>query len=170
MKRFFLFALMLTGMTQMGFTQKFGHINTQTIFEMMPEYKQANSDLDVLKQMFEKKGQEMVQVLQAKYADLQKKQQTGMLAPIELEKQAAALKSEEEALGTFEKSSQEKIYAKTEELLKPIQDKFNKALTDVAKENGFAYIFDSSAGLILYSDASTDATAYVKTKLGIVTP
>jgi outer membrane protein len=56
---------------------------------------------------------------------------------------------------------------KSEELLKPIQDRVNKAIKDVATENGFLYIFDSGMGVVLYADPAADATKLVKTKLGI---
>ena len=147
--------------------QKIGFINTQEILTLLPEVKQANSDIEVMKAMFQKKGQEMVQSLQTKYQELQKKQQTGELAPVEIEKQSAALKLEEGQLGEFEQSSQQKIYEKSEELLKPIQDKVNQAIKDVAAENGFLYIFDSSQGLVLYADPTADASKLVKAKLGI---
>jgi len=147
--------------------QKIGFINTQEMLALLPEVKQANSDIEVMKAMFQKKGQDMVQSLQVKYQELQKKQQTGELAPVEIEKQAAFLKIEEGQLGEFEKGSQQKIYEKSEELLKPIQDKVNQAIKDVASENGFLYIFDSSQGLVLYADPTADASKLVKAKLGI---
>lgn len=163
-----IFSFVLLFVFQFGINaQKVGFVNTQEILTLLPEVKQANSDIEVMKAMFQKKGQEMVQGLQIKYQDLQKKQQTGELAPIEIEKQAAALKLEEGQLGEFEQSSQQKIYEKSEELLKPIQDKVNKAIKDVASENGFLYIFDSSQGLVLYADPSADASKLVKAKLGI---
>jgi outer membrane protein len=167
MNKYVFSALMLLGFCNLGQAQKFGFINSQEILELMPEFKTSNSELEVLKGMFEKKGKEMVATLQAKYQDLQKKQDSGTMAPIEIQKQAEALKTEEAALGDFEKTSQETIYKKTEELLKPLQEKFNKAVKDVASENGFSYIFDSGAGLILYSEPAADATKLVKSKLGI---
>lgn len=161
-------ALFLVFSIQLGVNaQKIGFINTQEILTLLPEVKQANSDIEVMKAMFQKKGQEMVQSLQTKYQELQKKQQTGELAPVEIEKQSAALKLEEGQLGEFEQSSQQKIYEKSEELLKPIQDKVNQAIKDVAAENGFLYIFDSSQGLVLYADPTADASKLVKAKLGI---
>ena len=148
--------------------QKFGFINSQEILTSLPEVKQANSDIEVMKTMFQKKGEEMVKDLQTKYGDLQKKQTSGELAPVEIEKQAALLKLEEAKLGEFEKTSQQKIFEKSEELLKPIQDKVNNAIKDVASENGFLYIFDSGVGVVLYADPAADATKLVKAKLGIV--
>lgn len=151
-------------------SQKIGYINSQEILASLPEVKQANSDIEVMKTMFQKKGEDMVKELQTKYQELQKKQQTGELAPVEIEKQSALLKLDEAKLGEFEKSSQEKIYQKSEELLKPIQERVNKAIKDVATENAFLYIFDAGMGVILYSDPTADVTKLVKTKLGIVTP
>lgn len=147
--------------------QKVGYIDSQQILASFSEVKQANSDLEVMKSMFRKKGEEMVKDLQGKYQILQQKQSSGELAPVEVEKQAAMLKLEEAKLGEFEKESQQKIVDKTEELLKPIQDKVNAAIKEVATESGFLYIFDSSVGVVLYGDPSVDATKLVKTKLGI---
>ena len=90
------------------------------------------------------------------------------MSPVEIDKQGALLKLEETKLGEFEKSSQEKIYLKSEELLQPIQDKVNTAIKAVATEGGYLYIFDSGMGMILYSDPAADVTNLVKTKLGIV--
>ena len=109
----------------------------------------------------------MVKELQTKYQALQQKQASGELAPIEIEKQSAALKAEEAKLGEFENSSQQKIYEKSEELLKPIQDKITKAIKDVAAENNFLYIIDSGMGVVLYADPAADVTKLVKVKLGI---
>jgi outer membrane protein len=147
--------------------QKVGYLNSEEILALLPEVKQANSDIEVMKAMFTKKGQDMVKDLQAKYQVLQQKQAGGELSPVELDKQGAALKAEEAKLQEFDQSSQQKIYAKSEELLQPIQDKVNKAIKDVAKENGYLYIFDYSLGVVLYADPETDVSKLVKAKLGI---
>ena len=148
-------------------SQKVGYIDSELIITLLPEVKQANSDIEVMKAMFTKKGQDMVKTLQAKYQDLQKKQASGEIAPIELDKQSAALKAEEAKLQEFEQTSQKTIYDKSEELLNPIQEKVNQAIKDVAKENGFIYIFDMSQGVVLYADPANDVTNLVKAKLGV---
>ncbi len=56
---------------------------------------------------------------------------------------------------------------KREELYKPILDRVNKAMQDVATENGYLMVFDSSTQVLLYADPSLDVTNLVKTKLGI---
>jgi hypothetical protein len=46
-------------------------------------------------------------------------------------------------------------------------DKINKGIQDVAKEHGYSFIFDSSAGMLLYAEESSDVTALVRAKLGL---
>lgn len=147
--------------------QKIGYLNSQDIMAAMPEVKQANSDIEDMKSMITKKGQEMIQTLQAKYQELQRKQQSGELAPVEIEKQAAALKTEEESIVKYEQTSQQQVIEKSTQLLGPIEQKVNQAITDVAKEMGYLYIFDSAVGVVLYADPSTDVTKLVAAKLGI---
>lgn len=147
--------------------QKFGFINSQELIGQLPEVKEANAKIETLKKQLQKKGQDMIADLQNKYAGLQKKQTEGLLSRIEIEKEAALLKEEEVKLGTFEQTSQEKIYKKSEELLTPIQLKINNAIQEVAQDNGYTYIFDTSLGLVLYADPGTDVSALVKAKLGL---
>ncbi|MCB0660219.1 MAG: OmpH family outer membrane protein [Saprospiraceae bacterium] len=147
--------------------QKIAYLNSQEIMAAMPEVKQANSVIEDMKNMITKKGQDMVQTLQAKYQTLQAKQQSGELAPVEIEKQAAALKVEEESIMKFEQSSQKEVADKTTELLGPIEQKVNQAIKDVAAEMGYMYIFDEAMGLVLYADPSNNVTKAVAAKLGI---
>jgi len=147
--------------------QKFGYINSQELISQIPEVKEANANIETLKKQLQKKGQDMVASLSAKYSDLQQKQTKGELSPKQLEVEAAKLKQEEEQLAKFEQSSAEKVYQKSEELLTPIQDKINNAIKDVAAENGYTYIFDTSLGMVLYADPGTDVSALVKAKLGL---
>lgn len=147
--------------------QKFGYINSQALIQEMPDVKAANSEIDILKGQLQKKGENMVKDLQTKYADLERKQQSGEISPKQLEGEAAKLKEEESKILEYEQTSQEMIAQKGNVLFKPIQDKVNQAIKDIAAEEGYTYIFDTSLGIILYADESTDLTTKVKAKLGI---
>ena len=85
---------------------------------------------------------------------------------------AAELKQQElQDLGNriddFRQSAQESIQKKKEELYGPILKRAEDAIKDVAKEKGYAYIFDTSSGSFLYAQESDDITSLVKTKLAI---
>jgi len=147
--------------------QNFGFIDSQSIISVMPEVKEANSQIETHKKQLQNRGQEMLQKLQTKYQALEQKQAQGQIAPKELEVEAQKLKAEEAELMKFEQESQQKVVAKSEELLKPIRDRIQKAIDEVAAENGYAYIFDLSTGFLLYADQSVNVEAKVKQKLGL---
>ena len=77
------------------------------------------------------------------------------------------MREEESKITAFETNMRQQIQEKRETLLKPILDKVNQAINDVAKEKAFQYIFDTSTGVILYADESVDISKDVKTKLGL---
>jgi len=130
--------------------QKFGYVNTQDLLQTLPSVKEANVNIDTYRNQLLKKGQEMLQALQGKYQALE--QTRDNYSPVQLEAEIAKLKAEEQ---------------KSESLLKPIRDKIQKAIDDVATENGYTYIFDFSTGFVLYADQSSDVSGLVKAKLGL---
>jgi outer membrane protein len=150
-----------------SFAQKFGYLNSQALLSELPEVKQADANLQALQAQLEKKGQQMVAELENKYKDLQRKEQSGEISPKALEEEAKKLKEQEAELGKYEQEMQKQLLAKRQETLQPILDKVNNIIKQVATENQFTYIFDSSAGILLYAQESMDVTALVKTKLGI---
>ena len=75
------------------------------------------------------------------------------------------MEKKEEELLKYEQEMIGKLQAKEQELLKPIMDKVNQAIQDVAAEGGYAMIFD--AGVLLYAAEGTDVSAQVKSKLGM---
>lgn len=143
--------------------QKFGYINSQELISQLPEVKEANANIETLKTQLQKKGQDMITVLQTKYSKLEADRDN--YSPKQLEVEAGKLKAEEQKIAEFDQSSQQRIMTKSEELLKPIQEKINVAIKEVAEENGYTYIFDASLGIVLYADPATDVTALVKAKL-----
>jgi len=58
------------------------------------------------------------------------------------------------------------LFAKQNELMKPVQDRIYKAVQDVALEEGYDYVFDKSSDLLLmYSNPKYDLTQKILEKL-----
>ncbi len=146
-------------------SQNFGYVNTQELLTQLPEVKEANANIENLKKQLQKKGQNMIADLQAKYQDLERRQND--LSPKQMEEEAVKIRTEEQKIAEFEQSSQQKILAKSEELLQPIQQKVQTAIDAVAAEDNYTYIFDASLGVLLYADPAADITNKVKAKLGL---
>ncbi len=162
----FVFSAMTAG------AQKFGYLNSTAVLALMPEMKQAESTLEVTQKQYQEKGKKMVEELQMKYQEVQKKEQEGAFSPKQLDEEAKKLRTKEAEIAQFEQEMQAKVGEKRGELLNPILDKVNKAIQDVAKENGFQFVFDASpgTGILLYADEALDLTKMVMDKLGIQLP
>ncbi|NNE27093.1 MAG: OmpH family outer membrane protein [Saprospiraceae bacterium] len=165
--KYLLAILCFIGFTLSINAQNFGYINSQILIQDIPEVKEANSNIETFRTQLQKKGQEMLQALQTKAQDLERRQAQGEISPIQLEEESAKLQQEQQTILAFEQESQQKILKKSEDLLTPIRDRIQKAIDDVAAEKSFDYIFDTSTGFVLYADESTDVTALVKAKLGM---
>lgn len=159
-----LLSLFLASATSLT-AQKFAYINSQELINELPEVKEANSNIEAFQSQLQKKGQEMIKALQAKYAAVE--QNRDSYSPIELEQEAQKLKDEEAQILQFEQSSQQKILEKSETLLAPIRVRIEEAIKQVADENGYDYVFDYSMGLVLYANEDTNIGDLVKAKLGL---
>ncbi len=149
--------------------QKFGYVDSNAILEGMPKVKEAESNLDALNKQLQAKGQKMMEDFQAKYEELQRKVQAGEITPKDQDNQTALLEEERNKIVQFDQDMQNQMAQKRDELLKPILEEVKTAITAVAKDNGYTYVFDGSpgVGILLYADESTNLTAQVKTKLGL---
>jgi len=147
--------------------QKFGYMDSNALVAEMPEVKQADAKLETLQKQLQKQGQQKLQALQQKAQELERKERQGEIAPKKLQAEAELLQAEQLELQQFEQDMQRQVMQKRQELYQPIFDKVNTVIEEVAKEQDYTYIFDLSAGSILYADESTDVTAIVRERLGI---
>jgi outer membrane protein len=146
---------------------KLGHLNFQELVVQMPEYTKANSDMEVFGKQLEDELKKMSAELQKK-ADEFQKQEPKMAEAIK-EMKEKELQDMQSRIQQFQQSAQQNVRKKEEELLKPIYEKAKKAIADVAKENGYSYIFDAGPGSpVLYKPESENVTSQVSKKLGVV--
>jgi outer membrane protein len=144
---------------------KLGYINSRELLEVMPEVKKADSSLQIYAKSFQDQLESMSKEYESKVKDFQANEKTMNEAVKEVKvKEVQQLQERMEAL---QQSAQEKTSKKREEMYKPILEKADKAIKDVAKENKYDYIFDASGGAILFAKDSDNVLPLVKTKLGI---
>ena len=152
--------------------QKIGHINADEIFQQTADFKTATDQLKVLGDAKQKEIQDMIALLQAK----EKEANDLMLNQSEANKtetqtKLQTLSQEYQQMQTriqeVQKVAQEEVQKKQQDLMAPIQTKVMNAINAVAKEKGYAYIFDVGSGAAVYFAGGEDVSADVKTKLGI---
>lgn len=157
------FIVLLTAMNVQA--QKFGYINTAEILSAMPQVKQAEVDIENFSTALQKKGQAKLKTLEEKYGKIQQDMSEGKLSPLQQQQAQAELQKDQEELAKYEQDMVNQIQTKRQSALKPIYDRLNKAIEDVAKENGYTMIFDKA--VLLYSEDSADVSTLVKAKLGL---
>lgn len=160
-----LLVVALLGTMSVMHAQKFGYLNSAEIMATMPAVKQADANLEALQKQLQKKGQSMVEALQADYGKVQAKVESGELSPQQQQTEASRLEAKQAEIVKFEQDMVETLQNKRNDLLKPIYDKINQAIQDVAKENGYQFIFDQ--GVLLYAEDAADVSKLVKAKLGM---
>lgn len=164
-KLIFAAAILLTSNNLMAQSMKFGHINSSELIQAMPQTKQADSALKVY-------GGSLDSQLKGMTAEYQNKLQIYQGKRDSLPDAIRKTKEKElEDLGNriqdFQQTAQESIQKKKEELYGPVLKKAEVAIKDIAKEKGYAYIFDTSLGTVLYAQDSDNMMSMVKAKLGL---
>ena len=160
-------ALLLAAAPLSAQTMKYGHMNLGNLVEILPEVKVANDGMKVFADKYGAKDDSLQKSFAADYEKLSKDYQAGLLTPIQAQQAQADLEKRQQYIQAFEEDAQKQVAAKREELLAPILKKVQDAIEAVAKENGYAMVFDTSTGTALYALPTDDVTPLVKKKLGI---
>jgi len=143
---------------------KLGHVQVDSVFQIMPERTQAEQELQQYSKQLENQLVTMNAELESKYNEYMENSETW----------PATLKQDKEEEWTglqqriqnFQMRAQTDLQEKESELLQPIYERIRTAIKDVANEEGFTYIYDAS--MLLYkSDDSISITQKVKAKLSL---
>ncbi|MDZ4666559.1 MAG: OmpH family outer membrane protein [bacterium] len=146
--------------------QKLGYVDLQELMQLMPEYKKANTDMEAYGKSLEDELKKLSDEFQKKVADYQKAEKTLNEAIKDVRQKE--LQEMQGRIQEFQQSAQENIRKREAELLKPIIEKAKIAISGVAKDGAYSYIFDSSVAGFLYKPDGDNVLPKVKTKLGIL--
>ena len=144
---------------------KIGHINSNELLAAMPERETIQKDIEEYAAQLTTTMDAMRKEYESKVADFQSKQD--VMTDIIRDNKIKEITDLEKRITEFQKTAQADLQKKEEKLLQPIIDKAKQAIDDVAKENSYTYVLDSSMGVVLYSIESDDLLPLVKKKLGI---
>jgi outer membrane protein len=168
MKRVFALLVSLFLVAGLIHAQKFAFVDTQYILENIPEYAEAQSQLDELSSQWQKE-------IEAKFAEVDKMykeyQAQSVLLPdyMKKKKEQEIVDKEKEAKNLqrqrFGKDGD--LFKKRQELVKPIQEKVYNAIQEIATNNNYAIIFDKSGAMsMLYANPKYDVSDDVLDILG----
>jgi outer membrane protein len=146
---------------------KIGYINSETIMATLPEAVDAQKSLDLLVSGWETELQKMQADWKKKFDEYDKKKL--ILTDQVRADQEKQLRDLDQGITDYrnKKFGQNgELFQKQNEVMKPLQNKMFKVLEDIAKEDGFDYVFDRSGEvLLLYANDKYDLTQQVLTRM-----
>ena len=149
------------------FAQKFGHIKTQEILTVMPEYTKAQTDIQTMQKQYEEEMKRVEDEFQKKFTAYQQ-EQANLPKNIQERRQKELQELNERGM-QMQQDAQQQLQQSWLQMLEPIAKKIDDAIKSVGQEGGYVYIFDLNATQIPFVNEtlSTDVTGAVKAKLGL---
>ena len=148
--------------------QKFAFVDTQYILDNLPEFTEAQAQLDEFSVQWQKE-------VEAKFAEVDKMykdyQAQSVLLPEDMKKKKEQeIVDREKEAKNLQKQKFGKdgdLFRKRQELVKPIQEKVYNAIQEVATTNNYSVIFDKGGSLtMLYANPKYDVSDEVLDNLG----
>ena len=162
------FLILFFVITNYSLAQKFAYVDTDYILAKIPEYNQAQDKLDNYSKGWQEEIEMTMQKIEKMYRSYQSEQ-------ILLTEEMKSVR--EDMIFAEEKKVQDlqikyfgpegMLFSKRQELIKPIQDKIYDAIQQIATNNKYSVIFDSSSDLImLYTNNNLDKSDKVLELMG----
>lgn len=158
-----IFALGSTSFAQRSI--KLGHLNSTELMQIMPGKDSAQAAFQAEVDALEAQLTAMQTEFQNKYNEFMEKQ--SQMTELIRRTKEQELMDMRQRIESFSQNAQQQLQEREKALLQPIIDRAKQAIAEVAKENGYTYIFDVSAGALLYQQDSDDILPLVKKKLGL---
>lgn len=160
--------LVIAGLSIIAFSasaQKLAHINLDSLLKAMPETDSVRKIGQGHYQMLESEVESMQKEYQQKIQDYQAHEATYT----ELIKNTKQQEIQDmgQRIQAFQTSAQTDLQKFNDSITKPIYAKAKSAISAVAKEHHYTYVFDTSSGVVIYSEPTDDIYELVAEKLGI---
>ncbi len=168
MKKIFLLAAIIFTFGFGASAQKFAYVNTDYILDNIPEYADAQAQLDELSIQWQKE-------IEVKFAEIDKMyknfQNEAVLLPEDMKKKREddIIKKEKEGKDLQKKrfGKEGDLFKKRQELIKPIQEKVYNAIEEIATAENYAVVYDkASNATLIYTNPKFDISEQVLDKLG----
>jgi outer membrane protein len=148
--------------------QKFAYVDTDYILNKIPEFKQAQDKLDDFSTDWQKEIEGRYEDVEQMYRAYQQ-EQVLLTDEMKTKREEAIITKENDAKNLQQKYFGPKgdLYIKRQELIRPIQDKIQDAIQQLAANNKYQVIFDNSSDLImLYKNNNLDKSDKVLELMG----
>lgn len=168
--------LLLAVMFLLGITvnaqqnQRIAYVDSDYILENIPEYADAQEEINQLSKKWEKEITALFQ--EAQELDREYQAESVLLSEDQKRKKKEAItakRQEAENLRMQYYGPEGELFAKRAELIQPIQEKVYNAINQVALTKNYAFVFDKAAGTsMLYCSDKNDISDEILDEIGNV--
>jgi len=168
MKKIIFSIALLFLFTGVSFSQKYAYMDSEYIMDNIPEYKDAQAEIDALSKQWQKEIEQKFKEIDNLYKSFQAE---SVLLPEEVKKKREneIIASEKEAKDLQKKrfGKDGDLYKRRQDLVKPIQDKVYNAIEKRAQDKNYIFVFDKAGSLtIMYADSKYDISDDILDDLG----
>jgi outer membrane protein len=169
MKKFLILLVLSFISISTGWSQKFGYTDMEFITSKMPEYQQAQAEM---KKFSEKWAKE----IDEKFAEIARMQRAYMAEEVLLTdelKRKRQSEIKEKELEAREYNSKifgmdGLLFQKKKELMKPVLERVQRAVTKVCLQRRLDFLFDKSSDVgLLFTNPTFDYSDYIMDELGL---
>lgn len=167
MKYFLTLALCILGLAVSA--QKFSYVDTKYILSHIPEYQQAQAEINKLSNQWQKDIENKYETI-AKLETALQAEKILLTDEMKQKREAEIQSKREEAkqMQTDKFGVNGELFKKREELIKPIQDQIYEAIQEVASTSALMVVFDkSNHSNMLYTNPKHDISDKVLKKMGL---
>jgi outer membrane protein len=169
MKKLLFAACCLLAFSLAGSAQRIAIVDTKYILGKMPEYKEAQKQLDQTSMQWQKEIDDKQAALDKMYKDYDAEQV--MLSDDLKKKRQDELFNHEKEVRDLQRKRfgfEGDLFKKRQELVKPIQDKVYDAIQQLAVNRIYDIVLDKSEGItVIFADPKLDKSEDVLKALGI---
>ncbi len=172
MKKIIVLLAFLLGGTMFTMAQKIVYVDTDMVLNKMPEYQEAQKEIDQITEAWQKQ-------IQQRYAEIEEMYKAYQAEEILLTEDMRQgrqdeIVQKEKDLKDFQKAKfgyEGELYKKRQELVKPVQDQIYEAIQKMAVQRSYDFVLDKSSGIsVLYANEKYDKTTEIMKALNLETP
>ena len=168
MKKLIITALALMLFAGTSVAQRYAFVDTEYILGNIPEYADAQQQLDDLSEQWQREIEKRYQEIDQLYKEFQA---DAALMPEEMkqqrEEEIVQREREVKELQRQRFGQEGDLYQKRQELIKPIQEKIYNAIEKIATDKNYAFVFDKASNpKMLFADPRYDISDQVLEEMG----
>jgi outer membrane protein len=161
-------SLFLSGTSLQAQSQKIGFVNSNKIFQELPEAKEAQKRLDAIVKPLQDTLEAKQKEIEARYEEYQKKEALMTeAAKKSAQQEIVELQQKYQAYRQDKLGNEGELARRQEQILNPIKEKILKGIERIAKEEKYGFVFDQTEAVkvLLYGDPAADLTYKVIDRL-----